>query len=508
MPGFALQMLAWWWPHGLRGSETNESMNPEMGELPTETAGGAQAETKASTAHEPSYSSLSDPRLAVAPFDLRQRLRAPAALLDRDANAAACRWNQHNHPAVSGVAPEHIRADLARYVSFPQIQRLIRAYNRSHPSARIDPGTGPVDAIFVEAVHQFQAKVFLERSQVDGLAGGATLVCLGITEHRATRLNPVRLPNSDAQARLRKVDVRDYTRGEFTAGDWFDGMVNLSFCGWTARAGVHLVLARRLRAAERWLLTLPRFREMTPVEMGRALGFDERREEHKGARPGSITRSMHTYGLALDILYSGNPWVGGVPFTRALKHASLLVSGEEIRHPTVRAYFASLGTDPRISTAEIHAVLSRRNEDFRAYLRLHDDASPLLRLLELRRASGTPGVFAAPDEETDAAVKRWKHLVGRDAREMWARASPFQMKGSGIRDPLEGFLNLPEELVVALRDHACLAWGAVDLGPGASGDMMHFDARVGGIGALLAAVGGNARVTRGHPCLASGAHTG
>jgi len=43
-----------------------------------------------------------------------------------------------------------------------------------------------------------------------------------------------------------------------------------------------------------------------------------------------------------------------------------------------------------------------------------------------------------------------------------------------------GFLNLPRELVVALRDKGYLAWGAMDFGARDSGDVMHFDARVCG----------------------------
>ena len=35
---------------------------------------------------------------------------------------------------------------------------------------------------------------------------------------------------------------------------------------------------------------------------------------------------------------------------------------------------------------------------------------------------------------------------------------------------------------MALRDHACLVWGAVDLGRGSSGDIMHFDCRLDDLG--------------------------
>lgn len=437
------------------------------------------------------YSPACDASVAVPAFSAANRARASAMLLHREANAAAMRWNQSRHPRVSGVDPEHIRTDLARYVDLEAVARRIRDHNHAHPLTPIDEGTPPIDAVFVQAVHQFQASVFLESSQADGLAGESTLASLGITGFRGTRMNTVARANPGALKRLRKIRVSAATGGEYRAADWFEGMVNPGFLGWRFRKGVHLLLVRRLRTAEAWLLSLPEFRGMTPVELGRALGFDEQREEHKGARPFSASSSMHTYGLALDVRYTANPWVRGAAFTAALKRAALLISGVKITQQTAAAFFGGLGSDPSLSTREIFRILARRNEDFRAYLALHDDPAPLPALLEARVADGT--------FEKAASLRRWRWLVWRDVRRMRATDSPFR-GGSGLRDPRKGFLDLPEELVVALRDKACLAWGAVDFGPGASGDVMHFDARVCGIGARLAVAGGNYRVDRGHPC--------
>ncbi len=446
------------------------------------------------------FSPVCDPSVAVPAFDPVQCLRLPAPLLDREASAAAVLWNKRHHPTVSRVDPAHIRTDLARYVSFTQVQRAIDAHNRVHPARAIGEGTPPIDAVFAEAVHQFQAKVFLERSQLDGKAGQSTLASLGIAGYSGTPLNTLNQPNPGAQRRLRKVDVMAETRGEFTAASWYSGMVNPSFLGWRFRAGVHLLLVRRLRMAEQWLLSLPSYQGSTPVELGRALGFDERTEEHKGARPTTLTASMHTYGLALDVRYTSNPYVRGAAFSGALKRAALLVSGLRITHRTAQGFFNSLVSNPALSTAVIFAMLSSRNEDFRAYLRLHNNLRGIQSALVGRRADGTPGVFASRGEVLHVAARRWRTVIRRDLQLLRAQTSPFWMKTTG-RDPLKGFLDLPVDLVVALRDQACLAWGAVDFGPRASGDVMHFDARVCGIGARLAAVGGNFRVTQGHHCL-------
>jgi hypothetical protein len=65
-------------------------------------------------------------------------------------------------------------------------------------------------------------------------------------------------------------------------------------------------------------------------------------------------------------------------------------------------------------------------------------------------------------------------------RTYWKNSQTF-----GRRDPLKGFLNLHPDLVCALRQVIGLAWGAIDFGPYASGDIMHFDCRTLGFGKTL-----------------------
>ena len=60
-----------------------------------------------------------------------------------------------------------------------------------------------------------------------------------------------------------------------------------------------------------------------------------------------------------------------------------------------------------------------------------------------------------------------------------ARSGSWKIAGAQIvfgssRNPTLGFLSLREEIVVGIRDQS-LRWGAVDFGPGQSGDVMHFD---------------------------------
>jgi hypothetical protein len=93
-------------------------------------------------------------------------------------------------------------------------------------------------------------------------------------------------------------------------------------------------------------------------------------------------------------------------------------------------------------------------------------------------------VFSSPAESVEQAARRWQPRIRDHRTNMRSAASPFRGAGNLLRDPLRGFLNFHRDLVVALRDNACMAWGAVDIGTGqdGNGDMMHFDARVCGLG--------------------------
>jgi hypothetical protein len=94
--------------------------------------------------------------------------------------------------------------------------------------------------------------------------------------------------------------------------------------------------------------------------------------------------------------------------------------------------------------------------------------------------TGTPGVFLNASETDGAAAARWRATIVSDLARL--RESPPFVNG---RDPRNGFLNFQRDLVVALRDMECLAWGAIDFGPNASGDVMHFDCRNTGLGRIV-----------------------
>lgn len=415
---------------------------------------------------------FADPSLAVPAFSEGERRVVLTPLLPPAVNQAALGWNQRRHPTVSGVSLGRIATTLESYVDLASVKDALAA---AHGAAAATD-----EAALVEAIHQFQRKTFVDAGQYDGRCGEATLDNLGLYLGRPG-LNQVDVANPTAQAHLSRINrrlagVADNPDAPATlnAANWFLHMTAPAFLGHTFRNGIHAVLLRRLRTAERHLLGMPAYQGLTPVRLGQALGIQE---FHRGSRPTATTGSMHTFGLATDINYTGNPWITGSGIMRVLRRARRLVSGMALEGQSTAAGWLHANL-ARKATAEIYDVLWDLDRDFRSYLALRGDAGGLGQLLETRRRDGTPGIFD-PGETLPQAAHRWQGTIASDL------AGLGRDDGFVNRDPRDGFLNLARDLVIALRDVGCLAWGASDFGPGESGDIMHFDCRNTGLGRVI-----------------------
>jgi hypothetical protein len=415
---------------------------------------------------------VGDSSLAIPPFDeeVKKIVERPLLLIDR--NAVAVSWNKQRHPATSGVELSRVSSALAPYVNFASVRDALRTeYGGLNAND---------DTVLIEAIHQFQKKTYVDPSQHDGRCGESTLDNLGLYLGRPG-LNQVDVANPTAQAHLIKINKKLASGSDnpppptnLNAANWFRHMTAPAFLGETFRNGIHATLLRRLRAAERHLLTLPEYKRLTPVQLGRAVGI---LEFHRGSRPTATTASMHTFGLATDVNYTGNPWIEGANIVNVLRRARLLVSGLSLGAGAKAAAFlhSKLST---LSTEEIYDTLWELDRDFRTYLALRSDAEALVDLLEGHLQKGTPGIFDAA-ETVAKAKKRWSTLISADY------VGLDEDDGFNDRDPANGFLNLSKDLVIALRDHGCLAWGASDFGPTACGDIMHFDCRNTGLGRII-----------------------
>jgi hypothetical protein len=408
-----------------------------------------------------------DPLVAVPVWGAAERQRVESPLLSAAKHAKAAASNAKLHPAISGVTPDDLRAALRPYVDFDAVARAVRA-------AGLPQGAAPFDTLLVEAIRTFQRKCYLKPAQADGVAGESTLDSLGLIRHR---LKPAIDPTNDhvvVLVRARAAQIEAATGGDFKAERWYADFVNPAFLGHKFKIGVHPMLVRQLRLAEKHLLSLPAYAGLTPVALGRALGFDENSEEHAGGRQrragSKVTQSRHPYGLAIDVRHMLNPWVAGNPdaphgnarFIEVMQRATLLLDGRALRvDPSHLSTLSSLGT------REAWTRLRDLSSTLRQYLTLAGDGAALRRRIE--SGSAAAGVLRA-GESPDQAAARWGRQIADDARALRRGNFPY-------KDARDGFLELPLDLVVALRDHAGLAWGAIDFGAAQSGDVMHFDMR-------------------------------
>jgi subtilisin family serine protease len=439
---------------------------------------------------------LVDTAAAVPPFSPTERATVVEPLLSARESAKAIAWSQRMHPGVSGVSLREIREALKNYIDPAAVQVAIEQHNKRESGDPIDASSPDTEAVLAECVHQFQKKCYCEQREHDGHAGESTLDSLGLIVRAGSGFRGADRGNATAQKRLNKHDqqVQAATSHEFSAANWFSEMTDPTVFGWRTKSGhgLHVLLVRKLRQAERYLLTLPAFRGKTPAALGKALGLNE---PHGGARPAARTGSVHTFGLAIDIGYTANPWLHDLTSWHALHRAATLVSGIKLANKSAPDYFSSLGADPARSTGQVWDELSRRSAELIAYFKLGDDVAALRAALMAGQVRGTADPVD-PGESMDQAVARWRAQIRNDRGDL-ARNDFLHHEPPG-----RGFLTLPRDLVIALRERSCLAWGAVDFGPtdSGSGDVMHFDARIDGAGYALAR-GTNYVPKTGHPCL-------
>ena len=245
---------------------------------------------------------------------------------------------------------------------------------------------------------------------------------------------------------------------------WFAGMVpDATFLGRPIRAsggtvpGVHRALLDVLQLAERELLNAHPGR--SAAQLGKQLGI----RDIGGLRPpkkatGGALPSLHCFGLAIDINYPTNPFVGnhksGIRSPSVVERAMWLLHGMRFN------VAAPLSATSAGAAWDIH---HRASQALAEYLRLADDAdgARLRQLVAKAQARGEPN-----------GLDWWKRRVVADRSAI--KTGDFQHHP---HPELTGYLDLPRELVVALAN-AGLLWGGLYRG---AKDIMHFDLRSGPI---------------------------
>lgn len=261
-----------------------------------------------------------------------------------------------------------------------------------------------------------------------------------------------------AQRALKRKDVEEILAAAgHTVSEWYGDIQVATFLNLSLP--VHRALAARLALAEKALIANPDInqKKLEGAELGTELGMYSAGSMRK-PKPaaGGSRMSLHTFGLAVDLNYRGNPFVGlsGKKITsRIVKRATSLVDGSPIELMEPLARDVAYATLTRASKA-LSTYLSYRTPGNRAALtRQVSRHTP---------AQGEPGDVDGWLAQLEKDYESLHH--GKAAKDFVAHKLPE-----------EGFIDLNEQVVLELT-RAGLTWGGTYAG---AKDIMHFDLRTG-----------------------------
>lgn len=283
-----------------------------------------------------------------------------------------------------------------------------------------------------------------------------------------------REPSAYAQyRRLRRVHSSWGASANFLSGQ--------TFLGIAIDDKIHKELKVRLDEVESHLLGKYPGKSLT--EIGSILNI----KDLKGSRmptggSGTTLLSFHSIGLALDINYGQNPYIGyhndagnkksGNGRTGSygvLKRAGQFIYGSGFdaikwkkkldKEEGLNRKARRRGEEEQ-SVSDDFDVLERANDAIRAYFAYHDNPEKIKEKLK---------EMGMPHEEED--VNKWLVQIAKD-RQNRGLIEDFRKGGSSNIRPIDnGFMDLSRDLVTALVDIGHFRWGA---GSTNKIDLMHF----------------------------------
>ena len=259
-----------------------------------------------------------------------------------------------------------------------------------------------------------------------------------------------------AQAALKRLDVEEVLAGGgYTVAEWYGQVQRGSLLGIPLR--VHRALAERLTRAEAAVVGDPAVNpdKLNAAALGAKLKMYPSTSDMRPpkAATGGTKLSMHTFGLAVDLNYTGNPFVGN--------------AGKLVPEIVQRATGLVLGTRIDLLThigeaREAYDTLAKASAALKTYLAYRDSAN-------LKELTAKVGARSRTEGEP-ADVPGWLAQIERDRTRLLG-APDFKKHKSAE----EGFIDLDKAVVLALTG-AGLTWGGTY--PRAK-DIMHFDLRQG-----------------------------
>jgi len=246
-------------------------------------------------------------------------------------------------------------------------------------------------------------------------------------------------------------------------------MHDFKFLGVKGRFQVHDYLKARLEAAEGFLRS--RHPGKDDKDIVKAIGWNGTIVGSYGADEASVAQGMahmHTMGLAVDFDPEANPYIfdksnygSGADWWYGWYHDMFrnsvrVYGGEAITEQSMMEW------SQKLSTEELQARIEQASQSFEKYLSLGEkDKETIVATLK--------GAGFSDVEANDQADQ----LKGHSGKYKKSARDIFNVRGNGAH----GITNLRQELLVALRDVAGLAWGGTEMSGVENGDFMHFDCR-------------------------------
>lgn len=212
---------------------------------------------------------------------------------------------------------------------------------------------------------------------------------------------------------------------------------------------------------------------------------------------------MHNWGLAIDINYEGLPFImheqGEAVLDRELGPIYTRIACLMLHRDSVIPGDITKGSRSASRTSTLYDRLLEESNAMIRYFGIMPDITLIAKAISAVPAGfdwkPVTGSASALDGNSlqDLMMADYVNLSGRDgpaiSGKTYPKAKTIKRSGSGradrpfetskpsLRAPELGYMNIRKEIVVALSGVG-LRWGAVDFG-GESGDVMHFDDRLG-----------------------------
>ena len=256
-----------------------------------------------------------------------------------------------------------------------------------------------------------------------------------VKENKDEGLKEIREAPADYAARILVMAGLD-------SATWFSSFTSIKFLGQSV-ANIHTDLATHLKAVEARFAESHGGPSKDPAVAGTALGLNQ---GIGGAReaPTGTAFSMHLFGLAIDVNYTSNPWVGASA-NKVFANAGWLAVGKKLQYSGGMSYDQLSELDKAVET---YFGYLDNIEALGARLAAIEDAS------NPWKGKSAEAAAKQIQQDLDTAATKWERTGAKDVIK----------KG--------GFLSLPKDFV----DGIGLSWGA------SYGDIMHFDMRNKGSG--------------------------